>query len=87
MYTPELALSYVSEFDVNITEQENKLNFYNVSPRPKIDYISSLHSCSTVAEVIDKFWYIGKHQVKSEPYWYGQKEELIKKLVGSNQCQ
>jgi len=84
MYTPELALSYISEFDVNITEQENKLNFYNVSPRPKIDYISSLYSCPSIAEVIDNFWHISKQQIESYTYWYGKKEQLIKKLVGSN---
>jgi len=84
MYTPELALSYISEFDVNITEQENKLNFYNVSPRPKIDYISSLYSCPSIAEVIDNFWHISNQQIASYPYWYGKKEQLIKKLVGSN---
>ncbi len=85
MYTPELALSYISQFDETLDEQYNKLQFYNVSPRPKIDYVFPLH--------------FGQHLVKDTVYsiaglakidplsycrfWYGGKQDVINLIKGN----
>lgn len=49
-YTPELAASYVREFDTALDEQYNKLNFYNVSARPKMQYLPLAFSMTVAAK-------------------------------------
>jgi len=83
MYTPELVLSYINKFDIAQDEQYNKLSFYNVTPRPKIDYIPALNANSQYREVMGKL----SHLLKTDPFdtdtqkfWYGTKEQLIQTL-------
>jgi hypothetical protein len=87
MYTPELAYSYVNQFDINVSEQENKLGFYKVTPRPKIDYIVPLHNDPQIAEIIKKCCYLSQKTICSVPYWYGQKEQLLERLSGKKMLQ
>jgi hypothetical protein len=82
MYTPELALSYVYQFDMLQDEQYNKLRFYNVSPRPKIDFINNLVTHPVVSKTIDKLAYIANHDNKNfnNRHWYGTKEQIMQSL-------
>jgi hypothetical protein len=82
MYTADLALCYVSKFDINLSEQYNKLSFYNVHPRPKIDYVDSIRMVPEYHEHLKKLWYIFKLNEKNfDPYhWYGTKEQIIQNL-------
>lgn len=80
MYTAELALCYVSKFDISLDEQYNKLNFYNVPPRPKIDYVDSIRT-PEYWDQIKKLWHIFKHEQDFDPhFWYGTKEQLMQNL-------
>lgn len=82
MYTPELALSYINKFDESIPEQQNKLGFYGVTPRPKIDYLTSLHSHPIMHDLINKANHItGRRIGADEPCWYGKKEEIMARLL------
>jgi hypothetical protein len=85
MYTPEIALSYVYQFDVDQTEQYNKLKFYQVSPRPKIAYLDWLGQIEEYKKIISQLHYIFKLDndainYQKHWYWYGTKEELMQKL-------
>lgn len=82
MYTPELAWSYVNQFDNSTSEQYNKLKFYNVAPRPKINYINPLHEIPLVKDILHKLFYIFKLDKSSyEPaHWYGTKDQLLQSL-------
>lgn len=82
MYTPELALSYINKFDINYNEQYNKLRFYNVSPRPKIDYVWAMTEQTKFIEVREKLFHIFKvRESKFDScYWYGTKEQIIQAL-------
>lgn len=82
MYTAELALSYVKEFDVDLPEQDNKLKFYGVLPRSKFDYLTPLHKDPRICKVIDNCCYLAQKTIVSQPYWYGTKTQLIEKLHG-----
>ena len=80
MYTPEMALSYVHQFDLNLNEQYNKLNFYGVDARPKYNHIQGLRTANSTCHMIlnKRAQYIlGKPQ----PHWYGTKQNLIDNLL------
>ena len=80
MYTPEIALSYINQFDIAQDEQYNKLRFYQVSPRPKIDYIQAIANTKKLQDTIDKVFYIFKITSYNQKYWYGTKEQLVQNL-------
>jgi hypothetical protein len=81
MYTAELALCYVSKFDISLNEQYNKLSFYNVQPRPKIDYITCLMNNNNYQTQLEKLHYVCKFPDDFDPYyWYGSKEQIIQNL-------
>lgn len=80
MYTPEIALSYVNQFDTAQDEQYNKINFYQVTPRPKIDYIQNIVNNKKLQDVIDKIFYIFKLENYDSRHWYGTKEQIIQDL-------
>lgn len=83
MYTPELALSYITSFNVELSEQYNKLALYKVPQRPKIDYANVLHEHPYLHTVRDKLHYM--FAVDQNPHdanhWYGTKEQIIKDLT------
>lgn len=68
MYTPELALSYIKNFDPLLDEQLNKLSFYHICPRPKMNWINRAPELSgIVAENIHS------HQLSqpnSDAHWF-----------------
>jgi hypothetical protein len=81
MYTAELALSYISNFDINLSEQYNKLQFYNVLARPKIDYSTYLNTNFEYSEQLKKLWYVFKLKENFDLYhWYGTKEQIVQSL-------
>jgi len=80
MYTPEIALSYVYQFNLDLDEQYNKLNFYNVGARPKTDYLPNF------TRINDTVLTILKNRAKyilsdPQPNWYGSKQEIIDNLM------
>lgn len=81
MYTPELALSYINKFDVNKDEQTNKLSFYPVVARSKLNYNVMLPPIDS--NLMDRMWYILK--IKNEKFdnchWYGTKEQIVQQLM------
>ena len=80
MYTPELALSYINQFDISQDEQYNKLNFYQVAPRPKINYIQEIAHTDRFQQIVDQFFYVFKLEHFNHQYWYGTKEQIIQAL-------
>jgi hypothetical protein len=79
MYTPEVALSYIYQFDPSVEEQENKLSFYKpILIRPKLDYLQSLYTCSQ--KIIDVVKARNQAIPVSNPHWYGTKENVINAL-------
>ena len=81
MYTPELALSYINQFDTTQTEQYNKLKFYKVSARPKIDYLLSLYDNNQQVSVVrNKLFFLFDFEKHDEIHWYGTKEQIIQDL-------
>ena len=81
MYTAELALSYISKFDIALDEQYNKLSFYGVSPRPKIDYISSFDNNADFIALRSKLCYVCKYPNNYNTYhWYGTQQQIIQNL-------
>jgi NH3-dependent NAD+ synthetase len=76
MYTPEIALSYIHQFDLTLGEQYNKLNFYNVGARTKTDYLPNFRvvnpACTIILEQRAKYI-----PGKPQPHWYGSKQNLI----------
>jgi len=81
MYTPELALSYINQFNPAQPEQHNKLGFYQVEPRSKIDYIPLIPRDQN-NKTKDKLFYIFKtgNQEFDACHWYGTKEQIIQNL-------
>lgn len=80
MYTPEIALSYINQFDIAHDEQYNKLTFYQLLPRPKIDYIQGMINTKTLQDVVDRIFYVFKLTKFNEKHWYGTKEQLVQNL-------
>lgn len=83
MYTPELALSYVNQFVVFRDEQYNKLAFYNVSPRPKIQYLRNLWRNSDYHNYVKQFFPdidLSPEWRSKYKFWYGTKEQIVQDL-------
>ena len=81
MYTAELALCYISKFDISLDEQYNKLSFYNVLPRPKIEYLAPLIANQDYKTQLEKLYYVCKFRDDFDPYyWYGTREQIIQNL-------
>lgn len=80
MYTAELALAYIKMFDITVNEQYNKLKFYNVPPRPKIEWVKQVgHSSERLANM---FLIWDKHVSNSQPHQFGNKQRVINTLKG-----
>jgi hypothetical protein len=83
MYTPELLLSYLTGYDLELSENYNKINAYGISPRPKIGYQQSMAD--------DPRYFEFKHQLSTKfntlhvPHnascYFGTREQIIKKLT------
>jgi hypothetical protein len=83
MHTPELLLSYISGYNIVLSENYNKINAYGISPRPKIPYQQLLAD--------DPRWFELKHHLSTEfgvpvetqhkPCHLGTREQIIKKLT------
>lgn len=83
MYTPELALSYIWQFDMTKDEQDNKLRFYDLPPRPKIDYTVPLIDFPEVVQTLSKMIHISKYDYKKylSRHWYGTRNQIIESLM------
>lgn len=82
MYTPEMAASYINKFNTDWDEQYNKLSFYNVSPRPKIDYVlSTMTKSAQFQALLNKFNHISKHNIENTRFWYGTKDQILSSLI------
>ena len=83
MYTPEILLSYISGYDLTLSENYNKINAYKVNPRPKIGYQQSIAR--------DPQYFEFKHRLSTRfnilyvphnnPCYFGTREQIIKKLT------
>ena len=83
MYTPELALSYVNQFDTKKTEQYNKISFYKVTPRPKIEYVQALRNTEQYQNIMNRIialFKIDPFEMEYQKHWYGTKEQLMQDL-------
>jgi hypothetical protein len=80
MYTAELALSYIKMFDTTVNEQYNKLRFYNVAPRPKIEWVQQVKHSSNRLDRMLHVWYT--HAPNSQPHQFGNKQDVINVLQG-----
>lgn len=77
-YTPELMASYIEQFDTTQDEQYNKLRFYDVSDRPKVDYLGQLFDSSNAVKYI-----LQKHRqttANSSRNNFGSKHQLLTML-------
>ena len=61
-------------------DTDNKLRFYNVSPRPKIAWVEQVISSSTRLFRMLDFWYT--HVPNSQPHQFGNKQNVINVLKG-----
>lgn len=81
MFTPELALSYINQFDTSISEQFNKIKFYKVPPRPKIDYVEAMKANTLISETIYQLHCLFKEDLPGDQrHWYGTKEQITQAL-------
>lgn len=78
-YTPEIMLGYITEFDVNLSEQYNKINFYNVPPRPKYNWTSEFAAISARANHIISSW--SKTRPNPKRHIWGSKQAVIDLLT------
>jgi hypothetical protein len=74
-YTPELVLSYVNQFDTALNEQYNKINFYQVPPRPKYDWTSNFALFSPKMQTVMTSWL--KHTPNSKRHEFGNQQTVI----------
>lgn len=82
MYTPELAASYISQFDPNVNERSNKFKFYDVVPRPKLDYIIPFSEDAVYnKEFMCWAYYVTSSKCYSERNWFGTKEYVLSQLL------
>lgn len=82
MYTPELVISYISQFDTTVDERSNKFKFYDVSPRPKLDYIIPLSEQEQYnKEFMNRAYYVTSSKYWSDRNWFGTKEQIMKKII------
>ena len=79
MYTPEIAFNYILQFDPAVSEQYNKLSFYNVSPRPKIDYLPNLWKEGSRMHQLRTIW--KKRVPNTDPHWFGSKQDILNLLT------
>jgi len=83
MYTPELLLSYITGYDLDLSENYNKINAYGVSPRPKIGYQQDLANNPQYFEL--KHHLSVKFNTTDVPHnqscYFGTREEIIQKLT------
>jgi hypothetical protein len=78
-YTPELAASYVNQFDTSIHEQYNKSKFYGIAPRPKITSVHMIANATPfISSMMDKFW---QHNNRTEVNWLGTKDQVLAMLT------
>jgi len=75
IYTPEIALSYIYQFDPSIDEQYNKLNFYGVTARPKIDLIGNIIDPNPIIKKACDFAF--DRNPIYEPHWHGTRQDII----------
>lgn len=80
-YTPELALSYIKQFDTAINEQYNKVNFYNVPARPKFNWTSELGKISNTSNLVISAF--NKKFNNSNRHNWGSKQDVIDALKGT----
>jgi hypothetical protein len=83
MYTPELLLSYITGYDLDLSENYNKINAYGISPRPKIGYQQHMAD--------DPKYFELKHRLSikfntlnvphNQSCYFGTREQIIKKLT------
>lgn len=80
IYTPEVTLSYVHQFDKSLDEQYNKLSFYGVSPRAKYNFAEPmLYETEAIKQIIK--YRVKKFNIKDPVFhWYGSKEKLLESL-------
>lgn len=79
-YTPEIAASFVKQFDPTLNEQYNKFNFYNVPIRQKTILIENFWNRSPYLERAYGIWVNSKSDAKRNEF--GNKEETLFKLTG-----
>lgn len=79
LYTPEIMLSYHYQIDINLDIQYNKLNFYNLAQRPKLNFLREMIAINPFCK---KIIALREEKIikKLQPYWYGTKEDIIKLL-------
>jgi len=82
MYAPELLLSYVYCYDINLPENYNKINAYQVSPRPKVPYQQHLDQHPWHQEYKQKMMRIAKLDLNNyhKPCYFGTREQILQKL-------
>lgn len=83
MYAPEILLSYITGYNLSLSENYNKILAYKLSPRPKINYQVDL--------ALDSRWFELKHhlsvqynvplETQHKSCYFGTKEQIIKKLT------
>lgn len=81
VYTPEIVLSYVNQFDTTANEQYNKLKFYKLAPRPKIDYLFSLKNLESYKKFVNLIGHAGLICNVVYKHYYGTKQEIINSLM------
>ena len=81
MYTAEVALAYIKMFDSTADEQYNKLTFYNVLPRSKINWMQEIRYKNIHLAHAIYLW--SKTIPNSQPHWFGNKQDVINVLKGN----
>ena len=79
IYTPEIMLSYHYQIDTTLDIQYNKLQFYNLTPRSKINYLPEFEKVNaTCREILA----IRRKKIVETvtPHWFGTKEDIINSL-------
>jgi hypothetical protein len=76
-YTPEIALSYVYNFDTILDEQYSKIGIYGVGPRPKYNYLSEFAKTDVLEKIMNARHKKIKNNVR---YYIGSKDDIINKL-------
>ena len=78
-YTPEIVLSYVLQFNLELDWQYNKCQFYGCAHRPKADYIRPIRYNDRMEKMIRLFR--GKTP-GTQPFVFGTKQQTIDFLLG-----
>jgi hypothetical protein len=80
MYTPEIAASYLYQFDMSLDEQMNKMSFYQITPRPKFHIHNKLLDHNPKISAILKLR--NKRNDLTNPHHYGTKLQTLDLLLG-----